>query len=106
MPGEKKQLAFDNFRWVDFSTKSPNHPHHRRKTEKQKSKKLAHRKQDPTLDQDAGHALFDLSWVNVMHEQLENFERNHVWTLVDPPRDVNVIGNGVLKTNRGRMVRL
>jgi hypothetical protein len=92
MPGEKKQLAFDNFRWVYFSTKSPNHPHHRRKTEKQKSKKLAHRKQDPTLDQDAGHALFDLSWVNVMHEQLENFERNHVWTLVDPPRDVNVIG--------------
>jgi hypothetical protein len=27
-----------------------------------------------------------------MHEELENFERNYVWTLVDPPRDVNVIG--------------
>jgi hypothetical protein len=27
-----------------------------------------------------------------MHE-LENFERNQVWTLVEPPRDVNVIGN-------------
>jgi hypothetical protein len=27
-----------------------------------------------------------------MHEELENFERNQVWTLVDPPRDVNVIG--------------
>jgi hypothetical protein len=26
-----------------------------------------------------------------MHEELENFERNQVWTLVDPPRDVNVI---------------
>jgi hypothetical protein len=25
-----------------------------------------------------------------MHE-LENFERNQVWTLVDPSRDVNVI---------------
>jgi hypothetical protein len=26
-----------------------------------------------------------------MHEELENFERNQVWTLVDPPRDMNVI---------------
>jgi hypothetical protein len=26
-----------------------------------------------------------------MHEELENFERNQVSTLVDPPRDVNVI---------------
>jgi hypothetical protein len=35
--------------------------------------------------QDVGHALFDLSWVNAMHEELENFERNQVWTLVEPP---------------------
>jgi hypothetical protein len=41
---------------------------------------------------DVGHALSDLSWVNAMHEELENFERNQVWTLVDPPRDVKVIG--------------
>jgi hypothetical protein len=27
-----------------------------------------------------------------MHEELENFERNQLWILVDPPRDVNVIG--------------
>jgi hypothetical protein len=40
---------------------------------------------------DVGHALSDLSWVNAMHEKLENFERNQVWTLVDPPRDVNII---------------
>jgi hypothetical protein len=40
---------------------------------------------------DVGHALSDLSWVNAMHEELENFERNQVWTLVDPPGDVNVI---------------
>jgi hypothetical protein len=26
-----------------------------------------------------------------MHEELENFERNQVWTLVEPPHDVNVI---------------
>jgi hypothetical protein len=41
---------------------------------------------------DVGHALSVLSWVDTMHEELENFERNQVWTLVDPPRDVNVIG--------------
>ena len=33
-----------------------------------------------------------MSWVNAMHEELENFERNQVWTLVDHPRDVNAIG--------------
>jgi hypothetical protein len=27
---------------------------------------------------DIGHALSDLSWINVMHEKLENFERNQV----------------------------
>jgi hypothetical protein len=42
--------------------------------------------------QDVGHALFDSSWVNVIHQELENFEINQVWTLVDLPRDVNVIG--------------
>jgi hypothetical protein len=40
---------------------------------------------------DVEHALSDSSWVNVMHEKLENFERNQVWTLVDPPKDVNAI---------------
>jgi hypothetical protein len=29
---------------------------------------------------DVGHALSDSSWVNAMHEELENFERNQVWT--------------------------
>jgi hypothetical protein len=28
--------------------------------------------------QNVGHALSDLSWVNAMHEELENFERNQV----------------------------
>jgi hypothetical protein len=41
---------------------------------------------------DVGHALSDLSWVNAMHEELENIERNQVWVLVVPPRNVNVIG--------------
>jgi hypothetical protein len=26
-----------------------------------------------------------------MHEELDNFERSQVWTLVDLPRDVNII---------------
>jgi hypothetical protein len=40
---------------------------------------------------DAGHVLSNSSWVNVIREELENFERNQVWTLVDPPHGVNVI---------------
>jgi hypothetical protein len=40
---------------------------------------------------DVEHALSDLSWVNVMHKELKNFEINQVWSLVDPPRDVNGI---------------
>ena len=56
---------------------------------------------------DVGHALSDLSWVNAMHEELENFERNQVCTLVDHQRDVNVIGTKWLfKNKQGRMVRL
>jgi hypothetical protein len=51
---------------------------------------------------DVADALSDLSWVNAMHEELENFERNQVWTLVDPPRDVNVIGTKwVFKNKQG-----
>jgi hypothetical protein len=41
---------------------------------------------------DVGHTLSDSSWVNAMYDELEHFERNQVWTLVDFLRDVNVIG--------------
>jgi hypothetical protein len=34
--------------------------------------------------QDVGHTLSDSSWDNVMHKELDNFERNQVWTLVEP----------------------
>jgi hypothetical protein len=34
---------------------------------------------------DIGHALSYHNWVNWMLEDLENFERNQVWELVDPP---------------------
>jgi hypothetical protein len=52
---------------------------------------------------DVGHALSDSSWVNAMHEELEKFERNQVSTLLESPRDVNVIGSRwfFFKTNRG-----
>jgi hypothetical protein len=41
---------------------------------------------------DVGHALSDPNWVNVMHEELENFERNQVWVLVTPPSNCHPIG--------------
>jgi hypothetical protein len=51
---------------------------------------------------DVGHDLSDSNWVNAMHEELENFERNQIWTLVEPPRDVNVIGTKwVFKNKHG-----
>ena len=28
---------------------------------------------------DVGHALSNSDWVNAIHEDLENFERNYVW---------------------------
>jgi hypothetical protein len=34
---------------------------------------------------DIGHELSDSNWVNAMHEELENFERNRAWELVEPP---------------------
>jgi hypothetical protein len=41
---------------------------------------------------DIGHALSDPNWVNDMHEELENFERNQVWELVEPPPNCIPIG--------------
>jgi hypothetical protein len=51
---------------------------------------------------DIGHALSDSSWVNVMHEELENFRRNQIWALVEPPRDENVIGTKWFFKNKQR----
>jgi hypothetical protein len=58
---------------------------------------------------DVGHVLFYLSWINDMHEELENFKKNQVWTLLEPPRDVNVIGTKRVFRNKqwedGEIVR-
>ena len=38
-------------------------------------------------------ALEDDDWVEAMHEELNNFERNKVWSLVERPKDCrNVTG--------------
>ncbi|WVZ90030.1 hypothetical protein U9M48_036363 [Paspalum notatum var. saurae] len=50
-----------------------------------------------------------------MHEELENFERNHVWDLVEPPLNCRPIGtkwvfknkqgeNGMVVRNKARLV--
>jgi hypothetical protein len=41
---------------------------------------------------DIGHTLSDHNWVNSVHEELENFERNQDWELVDPPLGCKPIG--------------
>nr|AAX96236.1 retrotransposon protein, putative, Ty1-copia sub-class [Oryza sativa Japonica Group]ABA92692.1 retrotransposon protein, putative, Ty1-copia subclass [Oryza sativa Japonica Group] len=64
---------------------------------------------------DVSHALTDESWINAMHEELENFERNKVWTLVEPPSRRNIIGtkwgfknkqneDGLIVRNKARLV--
>jgi hypothetical protein len=58
---------------------------------------------------DIGHALSDHNWVNSMHEELENFERNQVWELVDPPPRCKPIGTKWVWKNKegekGEVVR-
>ncbi|WVZ84763.1 LOW QUALITY PROTEIN: hypothetical protein U9M48_031754 [Paspalum notatum var. saurae] len=64
---------------------------------------------------DVSHALSDPNWVNAMHEELENFERNHVWDLVEPLPNCRPIGtkwvfknkqgeNGMVMRNKVRLV--
>ncbi|WVZ76644.1 hypothetical protein U9M48_024600 [Paspalum notatum var. saurae] len=64
---------------------------------------------------DVSHALSDPNWVNAMHEELENFERNHVWDLVEPAQNYRPIGtkwvfknkqgeDGMVVRNKARLV--
>jgi hypothetical protein len=60
--------------------------------------------------------LEDPDWLFAMHEELNNFERIKVWTLVEKPKDCqNVIGtkwifknkrdaNGIVIRNKARLV--
>jgi hypothetical protein len=55
---------------------------------------------------DIGHTLSNHNWVNSMHEELENSERNQVWELVDPPQGVNqLVQSGCGRTKRERKVK-
>lgn len=51
----------------------------------------------------------DLDWVNVMHEELNNFTRNEVWTLKERPKYARVIGTKWVIRNKqvdqGNVVR-
>jgi hypothetical protein len=57
---------------------------------------------------DIRHALSDHNWVNSMHE-LENFERNRIWELIDPPVGCKPIGTKWVLNNKegekGEVVR-
>jgi hypothetical protein len=56
---------------------------------------------------DIGHALSDHNWVNSMHEEFENFERNQVLELVDPPLGCKPIGTKcVWKNKEGERVEV
>jgi len=54
-------------------------------------------------------ALQDEGWVSVMHEELHQFTRNDVWTLVPRPTKQNIIGTKWIFKNKtdehGTMVR-
>ena len=55
-------------------------------------------------------ALEDPEWINAMHEELHNFERNQVWTLVEKPdNNHNIIGTKWVFRNKqdkdGQVVR-
>ena len=52
-------------------------------------------------------ALQDESWVEAMHDELHQFQKNDVWTLVPKPKGVNIIGTKWIfynKTNEERNV--
>jgi hypothetical protein len=71
---------------------------------------FAHAAFSTTLEpKEIGQALSDHNWVNSMHEELENFERNQVWELVDPPPGCKPIGTKWVWKNKegekGEVVR-
>ena len=45
-------------------------------------------------------ALVDDFWVMAMHEELNQFERNSIWTLVPKTNDYSIIGHGLIKRNK------
>jgi hypothetical protein len=55
---------------------------------------------------DIGHSLSDHNWLNSMHEELENIERNQVGNWLTLPQFVSRLGqNGCGRTKRERKVK-
>ena len=58
---------------------------------------------------DVDEALKDPDWVNAMHEELNNFTRNQVWTLEERPKNARIIGTKWVFRNKqddqGNVVR-
>ena len=59
--------------------------------------------------------LEDINWINAMHEELNQFSKNEVWTVVPKTEHINVIGTkwvfknkldeeGVIVRNKARLV--
>jgi hypothetical protein len=73
----------------------------------QNNSHFAHAAFVATLEpKDIGRALSNHNWVNSMHKELENFERNQVWELVDPPPGCSRLEpNGCGRTKRERKVK-
>ncbi|XP_018501197.2 uncharacterized mitochondrial protein AtMg00820-like [Pyrus x bretschneideri] len=46
------------------------------------------------------YALTDEEWILAMQEELNQFERNAVWSLVDHPSNTNVIGTKWIYKNK------
>ena len=44
--------------------------------------------------------LQDESWVEVMHDELQQFQRNDIWTLVPRLEGVNIIGTKWIFCNK------
>jgi hypothetical protein len=79
---------------------------HTTRSRSRNASQFAHSAFVATSTKDIRHALSDPNWVNAMHEELENFERNQVWELVEPPQNCKPIGTiWVWKTKREKMVR-
>ena len=50
-------------------------------------------------------ALKDLDWMNAMHEELHNFERNKMWTVVEKPAisTMSLEPNGCFRISKMKM---
>jgi len=48
-------------------------------------------------------ALDDPDWVMAMQEELNNFTRNEVWSLVERPSKISLEPNGFFETNKMNM---